>query len=243
VPLGQFRNLISQKKIGPDTFVWTKGFDNWKKLKEIKEFEQAPIQAPPLIKSIPVPEVIGPDWESIADEERIFHIKIGHDRGGSEIEYGPYSINDLKIFLQEKRINQKTYVYTPGMENWSLLADIPVYGRFNLGPAKNITEKDRRQNLRRPFVARILFHDNKKIFQGICRDISIGGMQILIADFPGKMGEQINLNVHPENTDYSFTADGEIVRVLEGNQGFSIRFNELKQEAQNAILKYLSQNK
>ena len=48
------------------------------------------------------------------------------------------------------------------------------------------------------------------------------------------------MNVHPENSDFCFTAQGEIVRILDGNQGFSLRFRNLSQEAQSSIDKYIS---
>ena len=81
--------------------------------------------------------------------------------------------------------------------------------------------------------------NNKKVFEGICRDVSVGGMQVLIDQFPGKAGEKISINVHPENSDYHFVASGQIVRLLEGNNGFSFRFQQLSDEAKKAIEKYV----
>jgi hypothetical protein len=41
--------------------------------------------------------------------------------------------------------------------------------------------------LRKPFIARIFFNNDKKFFEGICRDISVGGMQVLVDGFNGNM--------------------------------------------------------
>ena len=85
-----------------------------------------------------------------------------------------------------------------------------------------------------------MYIENKKeVFVGICRDISVGGMQVLVDHFPGRVGEKIAINVHPENTEYNFVADGKIVRSLDGGQGFSFRFMNLSSESQNAIQRYL----
>ena len=81
--------------------------------------------------------------------------------------------------------------------------------------------------------------NRKEVFVGICRDISIGGMQVLVDHFPGSVGERISINVHPDNTDYNFVADGNIVRSLEGGHGFSFRFLDLSRESQDAISRYL----
>ena len=92
---------------------------------------------------------------------------------------------------------------------------------------------------RKPFVARMLFHDNSEVYEGACRDISVGGMQILVSDFPGEVGEEIALNVHPENGEYCFVAAGKIVRFLDGKQGFSFRFTELSDDAKKVIENYV----
>lgn len=76
----------------------------------------------------------------------------------------------------------------------------------------------------------------------MCRDISIVGMQVLMDDFQGSTGDRISINVHPENSDYHFTAAGVVVRLLEGNSGFSFRFQGLSDEARNSIEKYLQDN-
>ena len=88
----------------------------------------------------------------------------------------------------------------------------------------------------------MFFHNESVVYEGICRDISVGGLQVLVDGFPGNIGDEISLNVHPENTDYNFVASGKVVRILEGDQGFSLRFIQLSDEATNAIEDYLSKN-
>jgi hypothetical protein len=67
-------------------------------------------------------------------------------------------------------------------------------------------------------------------------------MQILVDDFQGQAGDKITINVHPENSDYHFAASGVVVRILEGNSGFSFRFQGLSDEAKKAIEKYIQEN-
>ncbi|MGC4057732.1 MAG: PilZ domain-containing protein [Chitinophagaceae bacterium] len=105
-----------------------------------------------------------------------------------------------------------------------------------------IKEAERRSSKRKPFVARMFVQNNKVVYEGICRDVSIGGMQVLMDEFKGKAGDNVSINVHPENTDYHSTAAGVVVRVLEGNSGFSFRFNNLSDEARRSIEKYIQQN-
>ena len=235
-PLDQDKmiSLIKQNKLTSESYVWTTGFDNWKKLFEVDV----------LSSHLGGRESKGNDsfdWSSVDSSEKSFYIMVGKDRGrNQETLYGPYSLDTLAQLYRENRINGRSYIWCSGMASWCILADISVFEKFFGEHPPEVTDIERRAAQRRPFIARMLFHDGSSIYEGICRDISLGGMQVLVADFPAQLGENISFNVHPDNSDYHFVASGEIVRILEGDQGFSFRFTELSQEAKSAITKYLN---
>lgn len=234
--------MISQGELKADDFVWKKGFENWMKLKDVPELQQSSVPetpVPPQMSSAR-PEVT--DFGHLGLDDRAIFIRIGTDRGGATTDYGPFSLNQLKKLYKENRINAKTFVFTTGMKEWKLLADLPNYQDIFEELPPVIKESERRVTVRKPFIARLFIQNNKNLFEGICRDISIGGMQILLDDFKGAAGDKITINVHPENTDYHFTASGVVVRILEGNSGFSFRFRELSDEARRAIEKYVQEN-
>ena len=242
VSQSKISELIEEGNLTEENFVWKKGFENWKKLKEVSDFKRNddyPEELPTIVKSSEKRDV---DWDVIKDDEKIFLIKIGIDRGGEEVEYGPYSINILKRAAIEGRINGKTLLFVSGMDSWTFLSDLPIYNKIFSTESETLSNSERRQNSRKPFVARMFFHNESVVYEGICRDISVGGLQVLVDGFPGNIGDEISLNVHPENTDYNFVASGKVVRILEGDQGFSLRFIKLSDEAINAIEDYLSKN-
>jgi hypothetical protein len=249
VGLQELADLVDAGVLNSESYVWRKGFSNWERLKKVDELaslgqgEAQKIEAIPVLSS---GEAKGSarrvDLGTIGEDERVLSIKVGHDRGGDEVEYGPFSIKELRRAYAEKRINGKTFVFSPGMEHWKFLAELPVFRRITNDMPPVIEDKDRRVNVRKPFVTRLFFHDNSEFFEGICRDISVGGMQILVSNFPAKLGESIRMNVHPDNSDYCFVASGTIVRILEGGQGFSIRFGELEDEAIQSISTYIERN-
>ena len=237
-------NMISKQELKTEDFVWKKGFENWKKIKDVSELQTASAPATPepqLPPTISQPEK-NIDFRNINPEERVVFIRIGNDRGGASNDYGPFSVKQLKQLFKENRINGKTFVFTTGMKEWKLLADLPEYQELFEELPPVIQESERRVTVRKPFIARLFVQNNKNVFEGICRDISIGGMQILIDDFKGSAGDKITINVHPENSDYHFTASGVVVRTLEGNSGFSFRFQGLSDEAKRAIEKYVQEN-
>lgn len=240
VEFEQVNELYTSGTLNEDDYVWYKGLDNWIKIKDADGFGEssAPAQE---VAAVPEPIEESIDLSSFDQVAKCFYIKTGSDRGQAETEYGPFSIELLKNLYNEKRINAKTFVFTKGMSNWMVLGEVDGYEQVfeELPPA--IKEEDKRGFKRKPFIARMFIQNNQDIFEGICRDVSVGGMQVLVDNFPGKIGEKISINVHPENTEHHFVASGQIVRILEGGQGFSFRFSNLSGDATTAINSYVSE--
>ncbi len=243
VPQEVIESMVMKQELKEDDFVWKKGFENWKKIKDVEELQSKSSSAPPRldIPAAPV-EYKEVSFKDLGPDERVIFIRIGNDRGGAPTDYGPFGLKQLKQLFKENRINGKTFVFSQGMKEWKILADLPDYQEIFEELPPVIKESDRRSTIRKPFIARLFIQNNKKFFEGICRDISIGGMQILIDDFKGNAGDKITINVHPENSDYHFVASGSVVRILEGNSGFSFRFQGLTDEAKRAIEKYVQEN-
>jgi GYF domain 2/PilZ domain len=237
--------MMTNEELKGEDFVWKKGFENWKKLKEVPELqpqkleEPVEVEAPPSVATAPYKDV---SLKDLGADDRVIFIRIGNDRGGSSTDYGPFNLKQIKQLFKENRINGKTFIFTSGMKEWKVLGDVPEYQELFEELPPVIADSDRRTGIRKPFVARLFVQNNKNLYEGICRDISVGGMQILIDNFQGKAGDKISLNVHPENTDYHFTAAGVVVRVLEGNAGFSFRFHGLNDEAKRSIERYIQDN-
>lgn len=256
VETSQIQELYSAGRLKDNDYVWKKGYDNWMKVVDTGEFvKQA--RPKPQLQSIPTPvpepepieqaaeipspiSYANPSFEGVDLNNKIYFIKTGADRGGKGAEYGPFSLAILKKLFSENRVNGKTFCFTKGIETWTPLASFSGFQAvFNQAPVQ-IEDKDKRAFKRKPLIARMFIENNNHLFEGICRDVSIGGMQVLVDRFPGKAGERISINVHPENTDHHFTASGEIVRLLDGGLGFSFRFINLSEDAIRAINSYIS---
>lgn len=243
VAIEVIESMLGRQELRQDDFVWKKGFENWKKVREVSEFQTASDNVPPSLNIPQAPKKVEqePGLYDLGDERAIF-VRIGSDRGGASNDYGPFDVNQIKQLFKENRINGKTFIFYKGLKTWKILADFPEYQELFEEMPPVIKEADKRAAQRKPFVARMFVQNNKKLYEGICRDISVGGMQVLMDDFKGSAGDKISINVHPENTDYHFTAAGVVVRLLEGNAGFSFRFNALSDEAKRSIEKYLQEN-
>ena len=89
-----------------------------------------------------------------------------------------------------------------------------------------------------------MLSSQKSVFVGVCRDISLGGMQVLTDQVPGPVGTKVHLNVSPVDgatrSIAAFTASGVIVRVLEDGRGFSFRFEALADQAKRTIEQFIA---
>ena len=76
------------------------------------------------------------------------------------------------------------------MDDWNRIEKIDDFQGRPLKPPEAVFEMphseftprvviEHRGSPRRPLIARILLSDEEKIITGVCRDISIGGMQVL----------------------------------------------------------------
>ncbi|MGK5086952.1 GYF domain-containing protein [Bdellovibrionota bacterium FG-2] len=118
-------------------------------------------------------------------------------------------------------------------------------------PAEKVAAKpaDRRLAPRRPLLARVLMTNGEMLAPGICRDVSVGGMQVLSDHLPGPVGARVRLNVSMagevgaiKGARFSpFVAEAEIVRVLEDKRGFSCRFKKISEDARKSIEAYIAQ--
>jgi hypothetical protein len=236
VTKNEIENLFSKGNLTGDSFVWSQGMEDWEKLEEIKTFSQLFVEEKnEREKNLPQEEIT---WDQINGKDQIFAIKIGPDRGAEEkILDGWYSLEQLIDFVKENRMNEKTLVWSNGMKEWKALGEIPLKEKiFQDKQTETIKKEERRKFQRFPVLARVFFESDKRFHIGICKDISEGGIKVLVNNFQGKVGDAISMNVHKENSDLSFVAKGIIVALSPEKGGFSLKFNEISPETRSTIL-------
>jgi hypothetical protein len=145
VSFEHLQNLFHQHQIDIETYVWRKGFANWERIKNVDELDFNPITNGQNIISQDVVETIEDivevheeihsldfiepfSWNHLERDEERFYVKIGHDRikSGPEV-FGPYSVNQILSAISQKRMNEKTLVFTNGFDNWLSIASIPFF--------------------------------------------------------------------------------------------------------------------
>jgi hypothetical protein len=235
-------------------YIWRRGQTSWKRICDTKPFEASVPHQPAKsiqkeVKEAVVPEVRHvpkqrssagpppPPSKQQSPEARIWYLYY------NDSQFGPFSQEEIRRFLKVGKIHFRVHAWRNGMETWERIEKIGVFQQK--GPSRDVIPPlEQRTSPRRPLVAKILITDEQSVIVGICRDISIGGMQVLTEQIPGKVGTKLKMNISPSTNASgkridSFAAEGVIVRVLEDGRGFSFRFERLSDQAKQSIESFI----
>lgn len=219
----------------------SKDLQNETKSREIKKTQKAP---PP-----PPSSARGSERE-----RKVWYLFV------NETQLGPFSTAEIEQHLKSGQINEQVFAWKDGMQDWerivavqdlksSIQASVIIAVSPEGAPKRKIAKSDLRGTPRRPMVAKIILSNNLEVGVGMCRDISVGGMQILTDNVPGQLGGVVRINVSPlpeakggakRSHFKAFVAEGTVVRILEDGRGFSFRFTKLSDSARRSIEAYLA---
>lgn len=228
--------------------VWKEGYQGWTRIYDVIDFK-------PLLPAEPAASLIqefqkatqtAPPPLSPKQKEdlRTWFVYIDN------ADYGPISDVEVTSLIESGRIGPSTYMWQKGLADWMMASDIPIWTKeVNKGKAaqeaKRVAQKaaslppERRGAPRRPFQAKVLLTDGKEVGWAVCRDISIGGLQLLMDHAPCDVGAHLRLNVNAHGSLTGFACEGTVVRILEDGRGFSFRFANLSNEAKQSIEAYI----
>jgi hypothetical protein len=229
--------MIESKKTSWVDYCYREKEGNWMRIADHPVFKA--IQAEP--PKPPKPKIQAPPPPPRATESLIKWFVYQNDT-----QTGPYTTADVARLLASHQVSESAFVWQEKFTEWKPLGQVDDFKTSSQKPAPVQTEakkqEERRTAPRKPLVAEAYLTNLKEVMTGICRDISVGGMQVLCEFVPGQVGELIRLNVRPPESSNlkPFVAEGVIVRVLEDKKGFSFRFTRLEAEAKSAIERYIA---
>jgi hypothetical protein len=255
---------IESNEISWIHYIWKKGQAEWKRISDVKTFQMLMPQPPPpsipketskpIVKKTtrasqasPAPT---PPQKNPADA-RCWYLHY------QDSQFGPFSQKEIQHSLKVGKLNGRIHAWKQGMKTWERLERIePFKDNISSPPSmpslpqanKKLADTfhvESRKNPRRPLVAKILISDEQSVIVGVCRDISVGGLQVLTDKVPGKVGARFKMNISPssdnsENPIEPFVAEGVIVRILEDGRGFSFRFDRISGKSKLAIESYIN---
>ena len=239
---------VEKNEAGLMDFIWRPGWTDFKRIADEKEFHV-------LLPKKPSLDVIGALQLKIMERSKA-KIKDAPPAAPTEVsyylyfnktQYGPFSTAELDRVISANKIDSGAFIWVPGWANWKPITEMSEFAARVKTESKESTKskasrKDKRGSPRKPLVARLFVSNDADVIVAVCRDISVGGMQVLTDKVPGQVGAKIKLNVSPGDSKNvkGFVAEGEIVRVLEDGRGFAFRFVKISSDAKKVIEKYVS---
>lgn len=245
-------------------YVWRKGQKNWQRICDTAPFEAAVPHEPSKAiraevaersRKVEVKKTAPPAPPKEDDvDQKVWYLYF------NETQFGPFSSSEVEENISSGKIDARVFIWRDGMAGWERLEKVATFQKKLKGAspvvrpatlrsaAAKASEKkaDKRGTPRKPMLARILLSNDRDVAVAVCRDISIGGMQVLTDKIPGDVGSRIKLNVSPAKDEKgkkaefkAFVAEGTIVRVLEDGRGFSFRFSRLTDSARRSIESYV----
>ena len=229
---------LASREIGWADYCYPIKAAKWIRLVEVSEFSGLLPAEPKIRPGMPVPP---PLPKKTVKQVKWFLFD-------QETQTGPYSESELSALLSKGRVSRLAHVWQEEFQDWKVIKEVPEFESLSqekaplLKPVSPSDPEDRRSAPRKPLVARIFLTNQKVVITGMCRDISVGGMQVLTDILPGKAGDSIQLNVLPpaQSGLNPFVAQGVIVRILEDQRGFSFRFTRIDESARSSIERYVS---
>jgi hypothetical protein len=229
---------LQAKEVTWIDYVYREKEGQWTRLADTATFKVLQAEPP---KPKPVIAAPPPPPKKVEDDIKWFLFQ-------NDTQTGPYGTQEIKRLIASAQVNEAAFVWNEKFTEWKPFAEVTELKSTGTPPSapaqptRPAAPADKRQAPRKPLVAQTYITDHSKVVSGICRDISVGGMQVLTDQIPGTVGTSIRLNVTPPSDTglKPFVAEGVIVRVLEDHRGFSFRFTQIADEAIQAIQSYIA---
>ena len=244
---------ISAQEISWAHYVWKKGQPEWKRLCDVKTFEAAVPRVPGKAAISDIKEISQPHIKASARQALAKTPQKGREwfLYYNDSQFGPFSKEEISRFIEVGKIHGRVHTWKNGMDNWQRIEKTEEFDEvLAIAPKKTSprplspdspVRAEMRAAPRRPLLAKIVMAHAEKVGIAVCRDISVGGMQVLTDQIPGAVGGKLRLNVSSSNGKIApFVAEGTIVRILEDQRGFSFRFDRLDDSAKKTIEQYIN---
>jgi hypothetical protein len=243
-------------------YVWRNGQADWVRACDSPTFQPAMPRAPKGKPASPPAPPRTPAAPAVPEVRNWFLYY-------NDTQFGPFSVQEVTRYLSTGKVHGRVHAWKDGMGGWVRLEEIGDFGEavaegkrlrqerekaresFELDSGGEQAAAEKRKAPRFPLLARLLVADTSQVTVALCRDISVGGMQVLTDRIPGPVGTRLKLNVSPASSGASskkkaaiaaFVAEGEIVRILEDGRGYSFRFKKLPEKSRQAIETYIRES-
>lgn len=183
--------------------------------------------------------------KSLPAEAEWYHAK------GDQLQ-GPFTVSELIELIDSRHLDLTAFVWKQGFADWMRICDVEFFQeKFASSPKQDLLEaakrleegrkREQRQTPRAPFEVRVLLTNGDDVGWGVCRDISLGGMQVLMNYVPGPVGTELRIHVNGYRGISGFDCSGKIVRAGNDKRSFSLEFTKLPDKAKESLARFIEE--
>jgi PilZ domain/GYF domain 2 len=164
--------------------------------------------------------------------------------------YGPFSKIEVIQMLQCKTLFEHDFIWKETIDNWKKISEVSDFSTENIRevhalatPPEHELRKIffRRKHARAKFDARIIIHDEKKVYTTMCVEIGEGGVSFNLDKAVFPMKQQVHLHFSPGEGMPQFNVVGKIVS--QRGDLFGVQFVNLSGVVKSFIAKYAEELK
>jgi hypothetical protein len=162
-----------------------------------------------------------------------------------ENRFGPFSYVDVLRMLQQKIVFPFDFIWHAGMEDWRRVVQLTEFSESTI---RSLLQEDgmegvfvKRQFKRHEFNARVIIHDNFKLWTGQGFEISQGGVGVRLSNALIVPGQQVSAHFSDKDNWPAFNAFCEVVShkigTPETSSEYGLRFVSMSQDVQDELRK------
>jgi len=189
---------IKSNYLGPRDYIYDSKSGEWiwlSQYKPTKEYFENSEITEPIDASIPEN-----NWYLLKDQNQL----------------GPYYYQELVTMLLDKKAFEFDYVWTSGMDAWQRISECVHFEESKL---KSFLKNNkvqcpvhfRRRSARFDHVTSLVFHNNKKLWNGKAFELSSSGASVQVEGQSFKKGELLLLHYRPSKKVPAFNVQCEVV--------------------------------
>lgn len=171
-----------------------------------------------------------------------------------EHRFGPFSYADLIRMLQQKTVFGFDFAWNSGLSGWKRIAEMAEFQESMIRHLmankpdkewKNIFAERKHSRVR--YAGDLIVHDNRSVWNGKGKELSIGGVGLTMENAMAVPGQRVILHFKPAEDVPAFNATGEVVskKYVEGVREkttpieYGVRFISMSGEAKEKLMEVL----
>lgn len=173
-----------------------------------------------------------------------------------EVQYGPYTYEEMIQMLQNKTLFGFDYVWSPHIDQWTPMSEL---AEFSVDRLNRLAEKSkdsdvfhRRKQERIMCSLKVLVHDSKRLWSGVAENLSVGGALILMENPLLLPGESVTIHFRANEkgeTPFNCTAEILTKRLTkqkiqhDTNLFYAVRFTSVHKDGSKQIDQWIQKLK